>query len=114
MDAYLRGLGFMPSEYMRLVKSKAKSQGYSPTSISFAEDGIHKFQIIRPDGLVRRFGRVGYGDFLIWSFLERQGSVPLGTAATKRRVFHASHERIKGRWRNDPFSPNALALRLLW
>ena len=67
-----------------------------------------------PDGSVRRFGRVSYGDFIIWSYLESEGIVPKGTARKKRSVFHKSHEAITGDWRNDKYSPNRLALQILW
>lgn len=62
----------------------------------------------------RHFGRIGYGDFLIWSALERRGSVEDGTADKKRERFWKSHSKIKGDWKKDDFSPNNLALRILW
>ena len=103
-----------PSLYLEEVKRRAKKHGYDPESVSFAEDGKHKIQYETPTGQIVRFGRVGYGDFILWSWLEEEGKVPKGFAEEKRNTFHASHEAIKGKWRSNKYSPNMLALKLLW
>lgn len=103
-----------PEEYLTIVRKQAKKFGYNPKSITFATNGKHKFQIETPTGKIVRFGRVGYGDFIIWSYLEWKGEVPRGYASKKRNTFHASHSAIKGNWKSNPYSPNNLALRLLW
>ena len=101
-------------EYLSRAREKAKSEGYPYKLLGYADDGKHKLQIPNADGKIIRFGRVGYGDFLIWSALEASGKVEKGFAEDKRRVFHNSHNKIKGRWRSDLFSPNNLALKILW
>lgn len=63
---------------------------------------------------MRRFGRVGYNDHLIYQHLEEAQQVPKGTAASKKNRFHLSHEAIPGKWKTDRFSPNRLALDILW
>jgi hypothetical protein len=63
---------------------------------------------------VRRFGAVDYGDFLIWKHFERLKKVPKGFAKEKQNTFHASHSKIRGKWRDDKYSPNSLALAILW
>jgi len=75
----------------------------------FATDGKHKFSY---EGVL--FGREGYGDSLSYAKLEKEGKVPKGTTEMKKRVFHNSHEKIKGNWRADKISPNNLALHILW
>lgn len=87
---------------------------YDPDAIHLATDGVHKVELTTPTGKNVRFGRVGYGDFILWSHLEREGKVPKGYAVRKRMVFHKSHEAMKGNWKNNPYSPNTLALLLLW
>lgn len=77
--------------------------------MKLATDGVHKLEY---DGV--RFGRVGYGDFIIWKRRERQGDVPKGTADKKRSVFRKSHLAMKGKWKENPKSPNWLAIRILW
>jgi len=101
-------------EYLSRVRAKAKSEGYPYKLLGYADDGKHKFQIPNADGKIIRFGRAGYGDFHIWSALEASGKVAKGYADGKRRAFRNSHNKIKGRWRSDLFSPNNLALKILW
>jgi hypothetical protein len=57
---------------------------------------------------------LGYGDYIIWTAKEKEGIVPKGYADMKRNVFHKSHSKIKGDWKNDKFSPNMLALKITW
>ena len=100
--------------YLRAVKVRAELNGYDPDAVRMADDGIHKVEYKTPTGQTVRFGRVGYGDFILWTHLEREGRVPKGYALRKRAVFHKSHEAIKGDWKTNPYSPNNLALALLW
>ena len=63
---------------------------------------------------MRRFGKVGYNDHQIYQHLEKAQKVPKGTAEAKQRRFHISHEALPGKWDEDRFSPNRLALDILW
>lgn len=101
-------------EYLSRVRDKAKSEGYPYKLLGYADDATHKFQIPNAEGKIIRFGRKGYGDFHIWSALEASGKVEKGYAENKKKVFHNSHNKIKGHWRSDLFSPNNLALKILW
>lgn len=114
MEAYLHKIGYSPQTYIKIAKQTAEKAGYEPDTIFFSSDGIHKLEIITPDGSTRRFGRVGYGDYIIYRFLEAHGEVAKGLAERKRRVFRKSHRAIKGDWSKDRFSPNALAINILW
>ena len=107
-------MGYSPMTYIRDVRRKAKEAGYDPSRVGFADDGTHKLEVHTPDGRTVKFGRVGYGDHLIWTHLEERGEAPEGVAEMKRRVFRKSHSAIRGRWRSDRFSPNNLALAILW
>jgi hypothetical protein len=99
--------------YLTLARQKAKKEGLKG-DLEYADDGIHKLQIVDPEGRLRRFGRKGYNDYLLWKRIEILGGVPEGYADAKRNTFHRSHEKIKGNWRSDPYSPNNLALKVLW
>lgn len=107
-------IGFSPDAYLKKIKAAAKKHGYDPASISFSEDSSHKLQIKTPDGKTVRFGRTGYGDFHIWSYLEKSGEAPKGIAKKKQHVFTVSHSAMKGKWKENKYSPNNLALNLLW
>ena len=113
-DKQLRKAGIEPSSYLKEAQRRAKNAGLPYKVLGFADDGDHKLAIPNADGKMIKFGKVGYGDHLIWSHLEKAQKVPLGTADAKRNTFQKSHSKIKGDWKSDPFSPNNLALKVLW
>jgi hypothetical protein len=103
-----------PKAYLRAARKQAKASGYDPSRLTLATNGIHKLSYRDPDGNENLFGRKGYGDYIIYKHLEKQGEVPKGTAESKRNTYHASHSKIRGKWRSDPFSPNMLSLCINW
>jgi len=109
----LEDIGLSPADYLETARAIARKRGYT-TMPDWSDNNKHKLQIKTPEGHIRRFGAVGYGDFLIWSWLEHKGEVPKGYASQKRRVFNVSHNKIKGDWKDDKYSPNNLALKILW
>ena len=116
-DAFKKQLakdGYDCKKYLADARNVASKAGYDPAMLDYAYDKYHKLAYTTPSGKVIRFGRREYGDYLIWSHLEEYGKVAKGYADMKRNVFHKSHENIKGRWRSDKYSPNNLALRILW
>lgn len=113
-EKQLEKIGMTPSEYLRIAKRRAKMAGYNPNNLLFAYDGIHKLSMKDEKGNDNYFGRVGYGDFIIWSHLEKKGDVPKGTALSKQKRFKTSHSKIKGDWKSDKYSPNNLALNINW
>ena len=114
MEGQLKGWGVGTQHYLRTVKAAATKFGYDPAALRFATDGKHKLELRTPAGLAVKFGRLGYGDYILWKDLEARGKTPTGQAERKRQVFHKSHEKIKGNWRKNDYSPNNLALRILW
>jgi hypothetical protein len=103
-------IGYEPSLYLKEAQRRAKGLG----KVMFADDGVHKLAIANEKGQIRRFGRVGYDDHLIAQHKENKGLLPKGTAEAKRQRFHKSHEKIRGDWKSDAYSPNNLALQILW
>jgi hypothetical protein len=116
LASQLRHVGLSPPQYLRRARAAASRAGYPGVSaITFADDGVHKLQIQTPQGRLRRFGRVGYGDFIIWSQAERNGQVPHGYALQKQHVFRASHGALsRQRGITDRYAPNNLAIHVLW
>ena len=110
----LKKIGITPRTYLSKARKMAKKYGYNDT-LQFSDNDIHKLMIESPDGEIKRFGRVGYGDFILWSFLEKKGEVEKGYARMKRNVFQKSHGALSEQ-RNitDPYAPNNLALKILW
>jgi hypothetical protein len=111
-QAQLKEAGINPDDYLKAVRRIAKKEGY--TIPDWSDNNKHKLQITTPEGHIRRFGAVGYGDYLIWSWLEHKGKVAKGYANQKRDTFNKSHSKIKGDWKEDKYSPNNLALNILW
>jgi hypothetical protein len=113
-EKQLRKVGIEPSLYLKEAQRRAKKAGLPYKVLGFADDDEHKLAIPNAEGRMIRFGKVGYGDHLIWSHLEKAQKVPMGTADAKRNTFQKSHTKIKGDWKKDPFSANNLALNVLW
>jgi len=80
----------------------AKRKGYESRKLELATNGVHKLQIETPEGKIVRFGRLGYSDFI------------LSGDDVKRKAYLARATKIKGDWRQNKFSPNNLAISILW
>jgi hypothetical protein len=110
----LESIGIKPEAYLKEAKRRAKKAGLNYKTLRFADTGKHKLTITNMSGSERHFGRIGYGDHLIWTYLEATKKAPAGEAASRRDRFHKSHSKIKGDWKKDPYSPNNLALKVIW
>ena len=100
-----------PDEYLKTVQKKAKSYGYPP--VEFCDDGKHKLQM-KVDRKLIKFGSALNYDYIIYQIKERAKEISKGTASDKRRLYRARAEKIRGDWRDDPYSKNNLAMRILW
>jgi len=109
----LEKVGLTHDKYMKQVKILAKDTGYDPSKVHMSEDEDHKCVYHSPDGDVY-FGKVGYGDFIIYSWLEQQGEEEEGFAEMKRNAYVSRASNIKGDWKDNKYSPNNLAINLLW
>jgi hypothetical protein len=97
----------MPEKlYLKKAKAKAKAAGYDPKMLMLADDGKHKLVY---DGV--KFGALGYGDHIIYKYLEKLGEVEKGLASKKRRVFRKSHGAMND---SGKMSANQLALAVIW
>jgi hypothetical protein len=110
----LRKVGLSPSEYLKRARKAATKHGYDGRALEFSDNDEDKLMIYDDKGTPVRFGAVGYGDHILWSHEEDVGRVRKGYAEQKRRVFRKSHSAIKGNWASNKFSPNSLALNILW
>jgi len=115
-DAFIKQLtevGMTSTEYLHAAKLRAYQAGYDPSLLSFANDNIHKLQYKTPNG-IRKFGRVSYRDHIIWKHLEDEGTIDPGYANMKRHVFRESHGKISRIYHLDKYSPNEMAINILW
>jgi hypothetical protein len=95
------------SQFLQDARKVAASRGYNPDMLILATDGVHKLTYDSPQG-IRHFGRRGYGDYLYYSRYEPQ------IAKRKRTVFRRSHGAISRIHQLDRYSPNELAINILW
>jgi hypothetical protein len=109
----LREIGLPPETYLEIARYVAKREGYDPTKLKMALNDDNKLSYSSPEG-IKYFGKAGYGDYIIWSYLEMQGVVPEGHAEMKRCVFRKSHSKISDIHNLNKYSPNELAIRILW
>lgn len=91
-------------EYLKQAKAFAKKAGYKDaSSLKLADDGKHKL-ILR--GV--KFGSINNNDYIIYK--QHFKSV----AEKKRNQYLARACKIKGDWAKDKYSPNSLAINILW
>ncbi len=100
-------------KYLNDAKRAAKKEGYDPNKLSFANNNDNKLKYDSPEG-IKYFGKAGYGDFLIWTFKEKNNEVKKGYAKMKRNVFRKSHSAITKMYNLNKFSPNELSIKILW
>jgi hypothetical protein len=109
----LETIGISPKDYLIVAKNLARKNDYKPDLLNFSEDSKHKLAYESPEGL-RNFGARGYGDYIIWSYLEKKGTAPKGTSEKKRKDFINSHNTMTEKYKLGKFSANTLALKILW
>ena len=119
-EEILREIDYNPSDYLNEVRKRAKKNNYNPADVEFSDKMKNKLMISDPDGKKVHFGLNGYGDYIIYKHLEKQGIAPAGTAEKKRNVFQRSHGQLqkniqaRKKGRNLDYTPNQLALLLNW
>ena len=119
-EKILQEIDYNPSNYLAEVRKRAKQHGYNPADVEFSDNMKNKLMIHDPNGKKVHFGLNGYGDFLIYKHLEKEGIAPAGTAEKKRNTFQRSHgqlqKNIQARRKGDnlKYTANKLALLLNW
>ena len=106
--------GSVGSEFLTSARKAASAAGYDPDALGLARDGKHKLEYKTPEGRIVKFGSKSNKDFIQYTDMERQGKIPKGKAAEHRRRYLARATKIKGDWKSDKYSPNNLAINILW
>ena len=97
-----------------MIRTNAERYGIPADRVEFATDGIHKIAVTDPDGKIHYAGRAGMNDYLLWQLKEAAGEVPPGTAKARQKSYLARALGISGGWRKKKYSPNNLAISILW
>lgn len=106
--AQLAKAGVSPSDYLTEAVKKANAKGLKGSLLGFSDDAKHKLQIATPDGKIVRFGAVSLGDYILYSL---SGDPE---AEAHRKAYLARATKIRGDWAKDSYSPNSLAIAVLW
>jgi hypothetical protein len=109
-----KSVGLTGEEYLKRARAKAKEAGYDPSLLHLCTTGKNKLEYRHPDFGTIHFGAKGYGDFILWSELEKQGKVEKGFADMKRNVFQKSHGAMSKKYKLGKHTANQLALKILW
>ena len=104
----LEKAGVSPVEYLKEARAKAKHFGLAYKHLGFSDDDKHKLQIPNESGSVVRFGSVGLGDHILYKLSGEP------TADNHQKRYLARATKIKGDWKKDRYSPNNLAIHILW
>ena len=94
-------------QFLRDARHVAEKRGYDSAKLELATNGVNKLTYHSPNGL-RHFGRLGYGDYLWYSTYDK------ALANKKKAVFRRSHSAISEKYDLDKYSPNELAINILW
>ena len=90
--------------YLRIMKTIAKEAGYNPNDLSLAHDGKHKLAL---NGI--KFGNIDYPDFVLFYM-----NGEYDEAFKRRKNYLTRTANMKGEWKNNDFSKNNLARRIIW
>jgi hypothetical protein len=91
-------------KYLHYMKEIAKEAGYNPDELELAHDGIHKLSL---NGI--KFGNILYPDFVLF-VMDKQYE----EAIKHRQNYLTRTANMKGDWKNNDFSKNNLARRIIW
>jgi hypothetical protein len=72
----------------------------TPLFLSTRKD--KKYMVLDPDGKMVHFGNINYEDFLKHADLQRRSS------------YISRATNIRGNWKRNKYSPNNLAINILW
>jgi hypothetical protein len=114
LQRQLNQIGISVITYLNRVRLAAYHSGYDPYRVYISDDGIHKLYYLTPDNHKVYFGRIEYNDFHIYKILEERGERESHTAYMRRHLYLRRATRIKGSWKFNRYSPNNLAIRILW
>lgn len=100
----LESLNIQPEQYLDIVKDIAKDAGYNPEDLAFS--GRKEKKLVY-QGV--HFGNSSNNDFIIYFLLQGEAE-----AKTRRSAYLNRASKIKGDWKDNPISPNNLAIRIIW
>jgi hypothetical protein len=104
----LKDAGISEKTYLAKARKKAREAGLNAKRLEFSTDPKKKLQILAPCGKIIRFGATGHTDYIMNTIKKSPD------AEKKRKSYLARATKIKGEWKETPYSPNSLAIKILW
>jgi hypothetical protein len=104
----LKKAGVSPAQYLMEARRKAKKLGLAYKHLGFSDNDKQKLQIPNADGSLVRFGAVGLGDHILYTLAKDP------KADEHRKHYLQRATKIRGDWAKDEYSPNSLAIGILW
>lgn len=86
----------------KVIKNANSYLGKNNYEIFISNNKDKKYLIITPDGKRVHFGNINYEDFTKHN------------SEVRRNSYLARAMKIKGNWQSNKYSPNNLAIHLLW
>jgi hypothetical protein len=94
--------------FLREARRKAKAAGLNWQTLRPSVKSGKKLMITAPDGRVVHFGAKGMGDHIHYKLAGDP------KADQHRQRYRARATKIRGDWASDKYSPNSLAIAVLW
>ena len=111
----LDDLDIVPNLYLRFIKSTARSRKkYDPSRIFLSDKKGRKLYYLSPDDKKVYFGNADYNDFFIYQIMEHHHIIPTDSSLKYRERYLKRASKIQGDWKSDRYSPNNLAMNILW
>lgn len=102
--AHLERINVNPEAYLREAQHKLGNK-----NLGFSDDDRHKLQVPNKEGKIIRFGAVGSMDYIMYKTI-----ASAKVAKQHQKAYLARATKIKGDWKNDPYSANSLAIKSIW
>ncbi len=99
--------GISQNTYLKIARKYCKNHGYNPEMLYYSNDNKHKLRYNHNDTNIL-FGSANNLDFIIVSLIDKD------LANKKRNAYLKRSAAIKGDWKDNKFSKNNLARRILW
>ena len=97
------------TQYLKAARKSARLSGYDPKALELSTKRDKKLMMKTPEGKVVHFGAKGLGDYLLYNL---NGEPEL--AQQKRHSYLERATKIRGNWKKNKYSPNNLAIHILW
>ncbi len=101
--------GMTTADFLEIAKFIAEKYKLNPDYLKLSDDKKHKLEY---NGV--KFGGFNNLDFIQYLYKYTLGEINKVDLLKHRARYLARATKIKGNWKDDPQSPNNLAIKILW